>query len=346
MAVSCEPADLAEAAACFTCLTREQKELVRLYLLAVIAGGSTDPATLATEAACFVCLDENQKKLVNTYLLCQAANGGAAPTDCDAQEGANSPVGAATPDFVGQLYHETGDDTYWRSTGLTNADWVEISGAAAACGLIWGPDPTSVDFIDTSSSLIGSGKTELTYPTLLSGGGIYIESSQLTLLSCPLMTEADGIDLITSDFVTINLPSLETADYFAFNDNVDLVNLNLDSLVTLGAGDLYGRDCSNLVSLQLPSLVTISGGVTMNGCVSLTTVSFPLYLPTNGAIINFSDCALTAASVNHILARAVANAGYVTGTIDTSLGTNAAPTGQGIADKATLIGRGCTVTTN
>ena len=84
----------------------------------------------------------------------------------------------------------------------------------------------------------------------------------------------------------------------------------------------------------------------MNGCTSLTTVSFPLYLPTDGAIINFSDCALTAASVNHILARAIANAGYVTGIINTSGGTSAAPSGQGIADKAALILRGCTVTTN
>ncbi len=74
MAVSCEPADLAEAAACFTCLDPAQKEAIKLYLLAVIAGGSTDPAELLTAAKCFTCLDDTQKKAINTYLLCQAAN--------------------------------------------------------------------------------------------------------------------------------------------------------------------------------------------------------------------------------------------------------------------------------
>ena len=56
---------------------------------------------------------------------------------------------------------------------------------------------------------------------------------------------------------------------------------------------------------------------------------------------------LPAAAVNAILAAFVA-AGRSTGTRVLDLGGtgNAAPTGQGIIDKATLEGRGWTVTTN
>lgn len=93
MAVSCTPADLAEAAKCFVCLTPAQKEAIRLYLLAVIAGGSTEPATLAEAAKCFVCLDHTQRQAINTYLLCQAANGGAVPpAECVNVEGAGDPT--------------------------------------------------------------------------------------------------------------------------------------------------------------------------------------------------------------------------------------------------------------
>ena len=78
----------------------------------------------------------------------------------------------------------------------------------------------------------------------------------------------------------------------------------------------------------------------------LTTVSFPNYVPTNGHADIYTINAFSAATVNAILARYIANAGFVSGSIDISGGTNAAPTGQGITDKATLVTRGVTVTTN
>jgi hypothetical protein len=73
----------------------------------------------------------------------------------------------------------------------------------------------------------------------------------------------------------------------------------------------------------------------------------------NGATINVSGQALTSASVNAILHLLVS----LDGTNGTTLwgsgktltingGTNAAPSGQGATDKATLQGRGATITTN
>lgn len=73
MAISCAPADLAEASACYGRLTPKQKEAIKTYLLAVIAGGSTDPQVLMAQAKCFMGLSEKQLKAIQVYLTCQAA---------------------------------------------------------------------------------------------------------------------------------------------------------------------------------------------------------------------------------------------------------------------------------
>ncbi len=74
MAISCDLTDLAAAATCFDDLSDGQLEQIKTYLLAVIAGGSTDPETLAASAKCFYKLSQEQLLEVQTYLLCQIAN--------------------------------------------------------------------------------------------------------------------------------------------------------------------------------------------------------------------------------------------------------------------------------
>jgi len=75
MAVSCAPADLVKAAACFECIPESMQKAVELYLLAVIAGGSLDPATLVKAAKCFkTCIPREMRDAVEEYLLCQIVN--------------------------------------------------------------------------------------------------------------------------------------------------------------------------------------------------------------------------------------------------------------------------------
>ncbi len=74
MPVTCTATSLASEAACFTGMSPDQKEAVKVFLLAVIAGGSLDPATLATAAACYQGMSPDQSAAVQTYLLCQIAN--------------------------------------------------------------------------------------------------------------------------------------------------------------------------------------------------------------------------------------------------------------------------------
>jgi len=65
---------MADLAKCFQCLTMPQREAVKTYLLAVLAGGSTDPETLMESAKCFVCLTPKQLRLLQPYLMCLINN--------------------------------------------------------------------------------------------------------------------------------------------------------------------------------------------------------------------------------------------------------------------------------
>lgn len=86
------------------------------------------------------------------------------------------------------------------------------------------------------------------------------------------------------------------------------------------------------------------GQLRCGASVSLSTVILAALNP--ASFIDLSGCALTAATVNAILANAVAN-GMTGGTIDLSGGTSAAPTGQGILDAIYLVDiLGNTVDTN
>lgn len=158
------------------------------------------------------------------------------------------------------------------------------------------------------------------------------------------------IQLVTSDNVTglfcpnlTDLTNVGTA--LAVEDNSSMTTVYCPLLANVaGIFDITFNPIIPAVSF--PSLVTTSEHVFIEANPLLTSVSLPLWVPTNGKSQFFDGNALDAVSVNHILARCVANAGFVSGTLDLSGGTNAAPTGQGIADAATLSGRGVTVNTN
>lgn len=72
--IACDTNSLADAAKCFGCLSPETQLQVQTYLLAQIAGGSTDPNTLAAQAKAFQQLPNSTLGEVQAYLLCQIAN--------------------------------------------------------------------------------------------------------------------------------------------------------------------------------------------------------------------------------------------------------------------------------
>ena len=75
MPISCDPDALAEASTCYNCISGQQVDAVKIYLLAVTAGleGMT-PTELMAAAKCYTCIPKDMQKAVQNYLLCQIAN--------------------------------------------------------------------------------------------------------------------------------------------------------------------------------------------------------------------------------------------------------------------------------
>jgi hypothetical protein len=178
-----------------------------------------------------------------------------------------------------------------------------------------------------------------------------------TSLTISIETNSEGFDFENlPNLLSLSFPNLMTVTangYFWISGN-PLLNsvllpvfesIGLDTLYTGGGHILAITGCDSLSSVALPAF-TSTNRVFIGSNAALTNLSLPSFVPLDGGSYNFSTNALDADSVNNILARCVASAGFLSGTLDLSGGTNAAPTGQGVADKATLIARGVTVTTN
>jgi hypothetical protein len=172
---------------------------------------------------------------------------------------------------------------------------------------------TSVTF--TSLTTIGSG-LDFTLETLL------------TLLSFPALTSV-GQKL---DFNSCN--AITSASFPVLNSTGDEIDFN---------------NCPALTLVQLPAITSIiyQNVFQINGqvCPLLTTFNAPSVVFFDGSTITFAGDALNAVSVNQILHRGVVSALTATD-FELAGGTNASPSGAGIADKATLILAGNTVNTN
>ena len=191
-----------------------------------------------------------------------------------------------------------------------------------------------------------------------------------------------GIDLILPtghQTVTLDLNCLQWVgrDYTPGGNSA--TSLLQTKLAYIG-GAMWPNEFNALTVWSMPALTYMGGACTFLGLYPLITVSFPAMVTWNstikmdaaqGNIVNVTlgtigtlkkiagasvKCAankLSVASVNALLALLVSldgtNGTTLWGTgksLTTNGGTNAAPTGQGITDKATLVGRGATITTN
>lgn len=173
----------------------------------------------------------------------------------------------------------------------------------------------------------------------------------VTELSVLASSNREGFSFFNcQDLLSLSFPNLVTLSEGAFcqiEQATSLASISFPLLSSVGAD--FSIINTAVTSLSFPSWVTpgnVSSSVTIFGNVGLVNFSFPQFIFRDGKLYEFRNNALSAASVNHILARGVASAAFVSGQLRLQGGTNAAPTGQGITDKATLIARGVTVTTN
>ena len=153
---------------------------------------------------------------------------------------------------------------------------------------------------------------------------------------------------------TIDFPNCTQFDNtLDVNGFTELTSISFPQLVTQIGGPTPTFNYSRLTIRNNPKLTSVStplladsGGLTIRDNVLLTTLSMPNLVPLTGQPFRFSGNALDATTVNHILSVFAASA-WAGASLNLGGGTNAAPTGQGIIDKATINARPATsVVTN
>jgi len=218
------------------------------------------------------------------------------------------------------------------------------------------PALTSVVLSDTVFDLDITGTPLLT--TVSSGAStvrLFIDNTNvgITNLTSTNFPNVTNLTLVGYKGTTLSFPLVTT---FGVELNYEISTLTID-LPNVTAINSFIIENTLITSITVPpTVVNIYGGISIAYNLSLTSLSLGVI----GTIKRIDDTqiglsynALDEASVNGILALLVS----LDGTNGTTLfgpsrsvvldgGTNAAPTGQGLIDKATLQARGCTVTTN
>lgn len=269
------------------------------------------------------------------------------PGGCAAQEAAESPIGTAIPGFIGQLYHDSSADSYYRSTGLTSADWTNIGGGAPPV-LTTVPPGYEDDFGMCSIYGFAGPSSIVWLGTRCLGSILITQNGSLLSADFPNLTHAGSFDIGANSMInTITAPLLTTIDHeLAIGNSAALTTLDLSSLQT--AYLVSVTSLTSLTAVNLPALLTTNGAFLLSNNPALTSINVPSWNVSNGMTINCSGCALDQTSIELILARCVA-ASVTSCTIDLSGGSNAGLTTlstQGQSDYATLVAAGNTVTLN
>ena len=215
-------------------------------------------------------------------------------------------------------------------------------------------------------------QSSVSFGEITIGGMVILFDSYLTEISFPNLltatTAGSAVGFWAFTFLGLSVlkkflaPLLESCSGgLVVSFCVDLVQCDFSSLATINNFQqptltpipplLIGNTA--LTTLDFPLLSSTDGGslpiqkgLSVVNNLELTSITIPSLIFNDTGEYDFSNNALNVLSVNAILAQAVASAGFISGSLDLSGGTNAAPTGQGITDSATLTTRGVTVTTN
>jgi hypothetical protein len=223
---------------------------------------------------------------------------------------------------------------------------VTITGLSAAAALTG----TEVLAIDQSGSTV---KTTVQDVANLAGGGFTLTTVG-TLGSDSSVIYSAGSKVFastaagTQTLSVISYPSITLNAGMGGSFSGTLSSITISDLTYL---ELSVTSVSTLVTVNLPALTTlISTGMTPNlslrSCSSLTTLNIPsLSTVGNSVNIDWNSNAFSQVTVDNILVKFAAASGNNCN-LNISGGTSAAPSATGLAAKATLEGRGWSVTTN
>jgi hypothetical protein len=199
--------------------------------------------------------------------------------------------------------------------------------------------------------------TSFSFPSLVACGGFKPNNAAAMLsISAPLLEETFGSFDCTgvSNLVTLDTPLIRTVGG-NFSVGGAMTSLNFQRLQYV-ARSVTLSNIPNVTSVNLPALVRVGGtdsnaGITVVGSSNLTSFNIGSTLKSVKYNVSITGAALDQTSVDNILVRLAALDGtngttsYDSKTV-TITGTSATPGAAGLAAKATLVARGCTVTTN
>ena len=198
--------------------------------------------------------------------------------------------------------------------------------------------------------------TSISLPALTIAENIFINNHpQLTAVSMPALVKAGitgtgytGVYISASSALSsLNLPQLTTTDILTVTGSTALTSVNVPALTTAGTFSFISSP--QLTSLSFPSLTKLTGanGSYVTGCTNLTSVSLPVLTTFLNGGFSINQCSLSSSEVNLMLNKFVSIVPNIQYRIlDFRQVVPAPPTGQGIIDKATLISRNNTVTTD
>lgn len=199
----------------------------------------------------------------------------------------------------------------------------------------------------------------LDFPNLETVNRFYINISSLRVLNVPKLSFVKNGFLFYDNSVisALTFPSLITLgdnpynEAFTIESCSDILTINLSNLTTV-IGSFQINDLSSLTTLNTSSLESVQGSIIIRNCAILNTIDLSnlnTFNPPSEPTFDVSNNGLTETCINALLAKLVEIAApdiTVDWMIKMEGGTNAAPSGQGILDVATLESKGCTVTTN
>ena len=205
--------------------------------------------------------------------------------------------------------------------------------------------------------------TSLQLNSLVTVGGTFQPQTMaaLTTLQCNALTYIGGSFQVSSmaSLTTLECNSLEVVrGAFQPSTLALLTTLTFNTLTTIGSLLSLSNSMPSLTTVSFAGMINYESSILISsiGCPNVSSVTLGTIgtlKSISGSTITLSGLMIPSANVNDILALLVS----LDGTGGTTLwgagktllingGTNGAPTGTGITDKATLIARGATVTTN
>lgn len=209
----------------------------------------------------------------------------------------------------------------------------------------------------------------ISLPKLERAWNLYLEAGYITSLSLPELTHTNWLHFQCGQATSLSCPKLvvigdhDGSGGLEIHDSLSLTSVSLPLVKVLGAINIYDEVVA-LTTLELPSIeriyarglgayksISIVPGDNGPGATALTTFTLGASLKYVENDVEITAAALNQTSVDGILVRLAALDG-TNGTTEysnltvTITGTSAAPSATGLAAKATLIARGCTVTHN